>query len=79
MRRVKQLEGQAERDAAEKRELLEQTARQEKELKRWDQRYARLAQGAKLKMKAKQERTLSGDADALVHGKAERDEPAAEE
>ncbi|KAK3110824.1 hypothetical protein LTR53_014489 [Teratosphaeriaceae sp. CCFEE 6253] len=58
--RIAQLEGQATRDAEALRRLREQTRKQERELQRWDQRYAKLAQGAKGKLRARQEQEPDG-------------------
>ncbi|KAK3627702.1 hypothetical protein LTR56_019047 [Elasticomyces elasticus] len=52
-RRLKELEKQAAKDAEEKLELKEQTAKQEKELKKWNSRFDKLHQSAVTKQKAR--------------------------
>lgn len=56
--RLRQLEQQIEREAEERQKLETHASRQEKELRRWNERYSLLKSSAREKMKAKAEKRV---------------------
>jgi len=71
LERVRQLEQTVEKDAEERQKLESLAAEQEKALKKYHARYTKLKEGAKVRLRARDEKSEKGGEEGVIEGTSE--------